>query len=136
MVAWLDAITFQGLCFRGAWTAGGNMSTSNIPGDIRGEKFLPAQMVEYQDGAVVSREIVRGEAGTVSIFAFDSGEGLSTHTAPFDALVEVIEGSADITIGEETISMQSGELIIMPAGVPHSLRAPEPFKMLLTLIRR
>ena len=92
-------------------------------------------MVEYQDGAVVSREIVRKMTGTVTIFAFDKGEGLSEHTAPFDAIVQIIEGRAEIIISGERNFLEKGDMIIMPAKEPHSIDALEKFKMILTMIR-
>jgi quercetin dioxygenase-like cupin family protein len=95
----------------------------------------PAALVEYQDGAVVSREVVRGKTGTVTLFAFDRGQGLSEHTAPFDALVHVLDGAAEITIEGEPYRVGQGEMIIMPAGRPHALFAGEPFKMMLVMIR-
>ena len=104
-------------------------------GGLKGKAIVLASLVEYQDGAVVSREIMRSKAGTVSVFAFDAGEGLSEHTAPFDALVQVLEGSVEIVIGREPVVAERGESVIMPAGVPHLLRAPQRFKMLLTLVR-
>lgn len=102
---------------------------------VRGTVIDPGSLVTYQDGSVVSREIMRGKAGTVSVFAFDAGEGLSEHTAPFDALVQVLDGSARVTVGGADHAVARGQAIIMPAGVPHSLHAPVRFKMLLTLIR-
>ena len=104
-------------------------------GGLKGKAIVLASLVEYQDGAVVSREIMRSKAGTVSVFAFDAGEGLSEHTAPFDALVQVLEGSVEIVISGEPVVAERGESVIMPAGVPHLLRAPQRFKMLLTLVR-
>lgn len=92
-------------------------------------------IVDYQDGAVVSREIIRKDTGTVTIFAFDKGEGLSEHTAPFDALVQVIDGEAEIFISGVKHSLVKDEMIIMPAGEPHALNASERFKMVLTMIR-
>ena len=94
-----------------------------------------AELVGYQAGAVVSREIMKGSAGTVSVFAFDVGEGLSEHTAPFDAMVTVLEGEAEIVISGKPFAVGEGETIVMPAGQPHSLKAVDRFKMLLTLIR-
>ena len=91
--------------------------------------------VAYQDGAVVSREIIKKPAGTVSLFAFDAGQGLSEHAAPFDALVHVLDGEAEITISGRTHVMKAGDLILMPANEPHALRATSRFKMLLTMIR-
>ncbi|MEW5946667.1 MAG: cupin domain-containing protein [bacterium] len=92
-------------------------------------------LVEYQEGAVVSREIVRGTKGTVTVFAFDEGQGLSEHTAPFDALVYVFDGSAEVVISGRMYRVNSGQMIVMPAGEPHSLNAVERFRMLLVLIR-
>jgi len=92
-------------------------------------------MVAYQDGSVVSRQIIKKETGNVTLFAFAEGENLSEHTAPFDALVNVLEGEAEITIAGEPSRVKEGELIIMPANVPHAVSAVSPFKMLLTMIR-
>jgi len=92
-------------------------------------------LIEYQEGAVVSREIMRKETGTVTIFAFDKGEGLSEHTAPFDAMVQVIDGWAEITISGNKNLVDEGDMIIMPATDPHALHAVEKFKMVLTMIR-
>jgi quercetin dioxygenase-like cupin family protein len=91
-------------------------------------------LAEYQEGSVVSRTVIEKKTGTVTVFAFDAGEGLSEHTAPFDALVHVIDGKAQITISGETIEVGTGEMIIMPAGKPHSLRAGERFKMVLIML--
>ena len=91
-------------------------------------------LAEYQEGSVVSRTVIEKKTGTVTVFAFDAGEGLSEHTAPFDALVHVIDGKAEITISGETIEVGTGEMIIMPAGKPHSLRAGERFKMVLIML--
>ena len=92
-------------------------------------------LVNYQDGAVVSREIVKKPMGNVSIFAFDEGQGLSEHTAPFDALVQVLEGEVEITVAGQPHRLQGGELMLMPAGQPHALKAVTKFKMILTMIR-
>jgi quercetin dioxygenase-like cupin family protein len=94
-----------------------------------------AGIVEYQEGSVVSREIVKGKTGTVTVFAFDEGQGLSEHTAPFDALVCIMDGEAEITIAGETRTVKRGELIVMPADRPHALQAEKRFKMLLVMIR-
>ncbi len=91
-------------------------------------------LAEYQDGSVVSRTVIEKKSGTVTVFAFDAGEGLSEHTAPFDALVHVIDGKAEITISGETVDVGTGEMIIMPAGKPHSLKAAERFKMVLIML--
>ncbi|MBK9291212.1 MAG: cupin domain-containing protein [Bacteroidetes bacterium] len=91
--------------------------------------------IEYQSGAVVSRQVMKNEKGNVSLFAFDQGQGLSEHTAPFDALVQVIEGKAVITIGGNPLEVSAGQSVIMPANVPHALHAVQAFKMILTMIK-
>jgi quercetin dioxygenase-like cupin family protein len=102
---------------------------------IKGRVLKAIELVDYQDGAVVSREIARGEKGTVTIFSFDNGQGLSEHTAPFDALVYILEGEAEVIIAGEPLRLVSGEMVIMPANKPHALQAVKRFKMILTLIR-
>ena len=94
-----------------------------------------ADLVVYQSGSVVSRTIVKKASGTITLFAFDKGEGLSEHTAPFDALVHVLDGKAEITIGEDRFRVGAGEIIVMPAGKPHALKAVKRFKMMLVMIR-
>lgn len=94
-----------------------------------------AALVDYQSGAVVSRTIIERNAGTVTLFAFDQGQGLSEHTAPFDALVIVIDGEAVITIDGNSLNLKSGEATIMPANRPHALKADAKFKMMLVMIR-
>lgn len=94
-----------------------------------------AEMVNYQDGSVVSRQITKADAGNVTLFAFDTDQGLSEHTAPFDALVNVLEGEADVTISGTPFRLNAGDAIIMPANEPHALKAVQKFKMLLTMIR-
>ncbi len=92
-------------------------------------------LVDYQDGSVVSKEVIKKEKGTITLFAFDKGQGLSEHTAPFDALVYIIDGNAEITIAGKAHYLKVGEAIIMPANKPHSLKATERFKMLLVMIK-
>ena len=92
-------------------------------------------LVAYQRGSVVSRTLIDKKPGTVTLFAFDEGEGLSEHTAPYDALVYVYDGRASITISGEPHEVEEGEVIIMPANEPHALRALTPFKMMLVMIR-
>jgi len=94
-----------------------------------------AHLVNYHDGSIVSREIVKKPTGSVTIFAFDEGQGLSEHTAPFDALVQVLEGEVEITIAGKTHRLVAGELVLMPAQQPHALRALKRYKMILTMIR-
>lgn len=92
-------------------------------------------MIDYQKGSVVSREIIKKKTGTVSLFAFDEGHGLSEHTAPFDALVFVLDGEAEITISGKPFRLGEEEMIMMPANQPHALVAVKKFKMLLIMIR-
>lgn len=103
--------------------------------DLKGKVLKTVDLIEYQDGSVVSREIIRKDTGTVTIFAFDKGEGLSEHTAPFDAMVQIIDGKAEITISGNKNILEAGEMIIMPANEPHALTALEKYKMVLTMIR-
>ena len=92
-------------------------------------------LIEYQKGSVVSRTLIDKKAGTVTLFSFDRGEGLSEHTAPFDALVYVVDGEAEVTIAGKPVVVKAGEMVVMPANKPHALRAIERFKMLLIMIR-
>ena len=94
-----------------------------------------AELVNYQDGSIVSRELVKKPTGTVTVFAFDEGQGLSEHTAPFDALVQVVEGEVEIRISGQPHCVTGGEMILMPAHQPHALKAFTRFKMILTMIR-
>lgn len=94
-----------------------------------------AGFVSYQEGAVVSREILRQPSGSVTLFAFDVGQGLSEHTAPFAALVQVLEGAAEITVAGQPQRVAGGEMILLPAGQPHAVKASQRFKMLLTMLR-
>jgi quercetin dioxygenase-like cupin family protein len=91
--------------------------------------------VDYHPGSVVSRTVARTRGGTLTLFAFDAGQGLSEHTAPFDAFVQVLEGRAELAIGGERVEAGPGQAVRMPAGVPHSLHAPVRFKMLLSMVR-
>ncbi len=94
-----------------------------------------AGLLNYQDGSVVSRTVIQKEVGTVTLFAFDKGEGLSEHTAPFDALVYIVDGEAEVIISGKPHTVKAGEFIIMPADEPHALRAVTRYKMLLVMIR-
>jgi len=94
-----------------------------------------AGLVDYQKGAVVSREIINKKTGTVTVFAFDKGQGLSEHTAPFDALVQILDGKAEVTISGKPNELTAGEMIIMPANQTHALKALARFKMALVMIR-
>jgi quercetin dioxygenase-like cupin family protein len=103
--------------------------------ELKGKPFTVESLINYQENAVVSREIIRKETGTVTIFAFDKGEGLSEHTAPFDAMVQVVDGTAEIIISGSKNIVEKGDMIIMPANDPHALNAIKRFKMVLTMIR-
>jgi len=103
--------------------------------EMKGKSLNTNNLIDYQENSVVSMEIIKKETGTVTIFAFDKGEGLSEHTAPFDAMVQVIDGTAEIVISGKKNIVEKGEMIIMPGNVPHALNAVERFKMVLTMIR-
>lgn len=98
-------------------------------------KVIFKDIIEYSENSIISKMIIRKEAGNVTLFSFDSGQFLSEHTAPYDALVQVIEGEAEILIDGKSFILSSGDAIIMPADVPHAVKAPEKFKMLLTMIK-
>ncbi|MDD3089134.1 MAG: cupin domain-containing protein [Candidatus Omnitrophica bacterium] len=103
---------------------------------LKANAFVLADLLDHQKDAIVSREIVKKDAGTVTLFAFDKGQGLSEHTAPYDALIYVVDGRADIRISGRLSIVKKGEMIIMPAGKPHSVTAIAKFKMLLVMIRK
>ena len=105
---------------------------SEMPGATA---VAPLALVTYQDGAVVSRILLKRGGGTVTLFAFDEGQSLSEHTAPFDAVAHVLEGDALITIAGVPLSVSAGDIVLMPANQPHAVAAPRRFKMLLTMIR-
>ena len=102
----------------------------------KSEVLHMAELVTYQEGSVVSRQITKAEAGNVTLFAFDQDQELSEHTAPFDALVHVLEGEAEIRISGQPFHLKTGDAIIMPADQPHALKAIQRFKMLLMMIRK
>lgn len=97
--------------------------------------FVPAESIEYADGSVVSKTIVKKPTGNITLFAFDKGEGLAEHSSPHEALVQLLDGKAEITIGGTPYNLQSGQSIILPANIPHSLKAHQKFKMMLTMIK-
>jgi quercetin dioxygenase-like cupin family protein len=101
--------------------------------NIQAEKLV--DLIAYQEGSVVSRTLIKKDTGTVTVFAFDKDQGLSEHTAPFDAMVSILDGKAEIKISGVPILVGEGEMLIMPANEPHALKAVEPFKMMLTMIR-
>jgi quercetin dioxygenase-like cupin family protein len=101
----------------------------------KGRVFRFDSEVDYASGSVVSKNVLKRDTGNISLFSFDKGEGLSEHTAPFDALVQVVDGKAEITIDGNPHMVATGESIIMPANIPHALKAVEQFKMVLTMIK-
>ncbi len=105
-----------------------------VSGNTQEVKQL-VDLLQYQDGSIVSRVLLKNNGGSVTLFAFDEGEGLSEHTAPFDALVVVIEGKADVDIAGERFTARQGETITLPANRPHAVKAANKFKMLLIMIR-
>ena len=107
-------------------------NSSEMPGAT---PIVPLTMAGYQEGAVVSRILLKRGGGTVTLFAFDAGQSLSEHTAPFDAVAQVLEGEALITIAGTPQTVSAGEIVLMPANQPHAVGAPTRFKMLLTMIR-
>jgi quercetin dioxygenase-like cupin family protein len=102
--------------------------------NLSGKILNPKDLINYQEGSVVSRMIVYKKSGTITLFAFDKGEGLSEHTAPYDAIATIIDGEAVISIEQEQFVLKEGQMIIMPANKPHSLHAEQRFKMMLTMI--
>jgi len=111
-------------------------STTIARSEIAGaEAFSLSGLVNYQEGSVVSRVVLKREKGNVTIFAFDEGQGLSEHTSPFDALVQGVEGEAEVTVSGKPIALKPGDVILLPADKPHAVRAITRFKMVLTMIR-
>ena len=102
---------------------------------VKGKAFNLKESIDYADGSVVSKTLIKKDIGNITLFAFDAGQGLSEHTAPFDALVYILDGEAEITIGGQPQDVVAGEMLIMPANISHSLQAKKPFKMLLVMIR-
>jgi quercetin dioxygenase-like cupin family protein len=101
----------------------------------KGKVLKLSALIDYSDGGVVSKQVLKSEPGNITLFSFDKGQGLSEHTAPFDAMVQVLEGKVEIKIGGKPVVVQEGETVIMPAHISHALFAVEKFKMLLTMIR-
>jgi quercetin dioxygenase-like cupin family protein len=106
--------------------------TGQIPS---GEAVNLVSLVEYAPESIVSRQLTKNEAGTITLFAFDMGQSLSEHSAPFDAVVQVLDGQAELVIGGKSVPAQVGQMVVMPADVPHAVKAPQKFKMLLTMLR-
>ena len=101
-----------------------------------GEANDLAKLVDYAPGAIVSRTLAQSDVGTLTLFAFDAGQSLSEHSAPFDAFVQIVDGAAELTIGGNKVAASAGQLVVMPADVPHAVMATQKFKMLLTMFRR
>ncbi len=111
-------------------------STTAARSEIAGAHPFPiVDLVNYQDGSVVSRVVLKRDKGSVTIFAFDAGQGLSEHTSPFEALVQAIEGEAEITVASKPMAIMAGEIVLLPAEQPHAVKALTRFKMALTMIR-
>ena len=109
--------------------------TQDSKGMPASEAVTLAALVEYGEGAVVSRTLAKNDAGTLTVFAFDEGQELSEHSAPFDALVQILDGEVELTIGGESVPATAGQAVLMPADIPHAVKATSRFKMLLTMIR-
>jgi len=109
--------------------------TKNGKPELMTKQLMLINLADYQEGAIVSRTVIEKKTGTVTFFAFDEGQGLSEHTAPFDALVHLIDGEAEILISGKSNHLKKGEMIVMPANEPHALKAVKRFKMVLTMIR-
>lgn len=103
--------------------------------ELIGKALTLSDLVNYQDGSVVSKTLIDKKIGTVTMFSFGAGQGLSEHTAPFDAFVQVVDGEAEVIIDGTPQTVTAGQIIIMPANIPHELKAVKPFKMLLVMIR-
>jgi quercetin dioxygenase-like cupin family protein len=110
----------------------GNRDSADV---VMAKALAMAKLIDYQSGAVVSKTVIKKPTGTVTVFAFAKGEGLSTHSAPFDALVYILDGEALITISGKSTRVKKGEMIIMPADKPHALKALKPFKMVLVMVK-
>ena len=100
-----------------------------------GQAITLKDFIQYDDGSIVSKTIIDKKTGTITLFAFDMGQNLSEHTTPFDALVHVLDGTAELIIGGKSVRVTSGQFCIMPAKIPHAVEAPEKFKMVLSLVR-
>ncbi len=112
------------------------MSTTTAHSEIAAaQAFSLMDFVNYQEGSVVSRVVLKREKGNITVFAFDEGQGLSEHTSPFDALVQAIDGEGEITVAAQPTRLRAGEMLLLPANKPHAVKAITRFKMLLTMIR-
>lgn len=109
--------------------------SDNISNTVKGQAFNLKEFVDYSEGSVVSKTLIKKDTGNITLFAFDTGQGLSEHTAPFDAVVNIIDGEAEISLDGQTQTVAAGQMLIMPANIAHALHAKVPFKMLLVMIR-
>jgi quercetin dioxygenase-like cupin family protein len=116
-------------------TADAKMNGMELFMELIGRALTLSDLVSYQDGSVVSKTLIDKKIGTLTMFSFGAGQGLSEHTAPFDAVVQVVDGEAEVIINGDPQTVSAGQMIIMPANIPHELKAVKPFKMLLTMIR-
>lgn len=103
--------------------------------DLTGKAFIPQEWIEYAEGSIVSRQLTKNAAGNITLFAFAAGQQLSEHSAPFDAVIQILAGDADIRIGGTSHHLTAGQMIIMPADIPHAVLALTKFKMLLIMIK-
>jgi len=110
-------------------------NTNRVSAECFGKAAKLTDLVDYSSGAVVSKTLVDKKVGTLTLFSFDAGQGLSEHQTPYDAVVQIIDGSAGLTIGGQVVTASAGELVIMPANIPHSVRAEKKFKMMLIMLR-
>lgn len=113
----------------------GMQREDGVDAGLLSKPFVFSELVDYQEGSIVSRTVIDKSEGTITVFAFDEGQSLSEHTAPFDALIQVVEGTGTITIDGHDHTVDSGSSIIMPANIPHAVSAGMRFKMVLTMIR-
>lgn len=102
----------------------------------KGKTFVVSEKIDYADGGVVSKEIIHNDAGSVTLFSFDEGQGLSEHIAPFDAFIQVIDGEMQLKVGDTVHTIRAGESFIIPSGERHSVKARKRFKMIITMIKR
>ncbi|RPI73160.1 MAG: cupin domain-containing protein [Ignavibacteriales bacterium] len=103
--------------------------------DLTSKTINAAEFIQYSDGSIVSKQIIKKDAGTITLFAFDKGQSLSEHTAPFDAFVQIVDGKAECTIDGKPVIVSRDEFIILPANIPHAVNAVEKFKMLIVMIK-
>lgn len=112
------------------------MATDKKKVNVNGGESLDLEnLVQYQDGSIVSRTLLEDQSGTLTVFSFDQGQALSEHTVPYNAFVQVLDGEAEITVGGDPVVVKTGEIVLMPGGIPHRVRAAQRFKMLLTMFK-